>query len=47
MKKAKWIRARDITEEEDWNIADLKQIADVTSCIYQLAVQKGISDSLA
>src|SRR6266480_466055 len=47
MKKAKWIRARDITEEEDWNIADLKQMADGTSRIYQLAVQKGISDGLA
>ncbi|OCK95768.1 uncharacterized protein K441DRAFT_676650 [Cenococcum geophilum 1.58] len=43
-RKLKWQRAKDITEEQDWKIKDLKQMENGSSRLYQLAIQLGISN---
>lgn len=46
-RKLKWQRAKDIAEEQDWKLKDLKQMEDGSSRLYQLAIRLGISNGLA
>ena len=46
-KRRRYERAKEVVLGNDWTIAELKQMEDGVSAMYQRAIQAGVSDGIA